>query len=184
MSATDRQRWDAIYQERQNQPYPSPDPLLFQHTPPGLGRDRALDVAGRLAQNGLWLASHGYVVDVMEISRVALARAQAEAAVRGLRTLNFFQVDLDEVTLEPDTYDFVCVFRYLQRGFFPQIRAAVKHGGRVVYQTFNLGYLALVPEFNRRFLLEIGELAGYFADWNIVYANERTHVSQIVAVKP
>ncbi len=184
MSAADRQRWDAIYTGRENQPHPTPDPFLFQHTPPAEGDALALDLAAGLAQNGLWLATQGYSVDVMEISRVALARAQAEAAARGLRRLNFFQVDLENASLEPDIYDFVCVFRYLQRSLFPQLRAIIKPGGRIVYSTFNLNYLALMPDFNRRFLLEPGELSGMFADWNILYSSERTHVSQLVAVKP
>ncbi len=184
MSAADRQRWDTFYAGRENQPPPPPDPFLFQHTPPADGEARALDLAAGLAQNGLWLATQGYTVDVMEISRVALARAQAEAAARGLRRLNFFQVDLDSTALEPDVYDFVCLFRYLQRSLFPQLRAIVKPGGRIVYETFNLNYLALNPDFNRRFLLEPGELSGMFADWQIIYSSERTHVSQLVAVKP
>ena len=185
MSAADRQRWDAIYHQRANQPYPAPDPLLFQHTPPPAnGSARALDLAAGLAQNGLWLAAQGYTVDVMEISRVALTRAQAEAAARGLHRLNFFQVDLENAALERDVYDFVCVFRFLQRDFFSQLRTVVKPGGRLVYQTFNVNHLDQSPDFNRAYLLESGELTAAFSDWHIVYSREHSDVSQLVAIKP
>jgi len=185
MSARDRVRWDDIYREREGQPFPAPDPLLFQYTPiPEPGQDwRALDLAGGFGQNGLWLAAQGYVVDVMDISRVALLRGKAEMTRRNLRSLNFLQVDLDSATLETNHYDLICVFRYLKRDLFPQLREAVRPGGRVIYETFNLRYLNLVPQFNREFLLAPGELAGYFSGWNFLYNTEEQHISRLVAVK-
>src|SRR5438128_2045223 len=107
MSARDRLRWDAIYRETQQVVYPPPDPLLFQYTPPLADETerRAMDLAAGLGQNGLWLAAQGYLTDVADISRVALTRAQAEAVHRGLRNLNFLQLDLDDVLLPSETYD-------------------------------------------------------------------------------
>ena len=160
MSAEDRIRWDAIYRERANEPYPPPDPLLFEYTPPVTPEReyRALDLAAGHGQNGLWLAAQGYTVDIMDISRLALLRAQAEMATRNLRNANLLPVDLDSVELSTDFYDVVCVFRYLKRDLFPQLRACIRPGGRIIYETFNVRYRGLVPEFNPAFLLEIGEL--------------------------
>src|SRR5262245_51995262 len=112
MSARDRLRWDAIYRDTQNATYPAPDPLLFQYTPPpdDEREHRAMDLAAGLGQNGLWLAAQGYLTDVADISRVALTRAQAESVHRGLRNLNFLQLDLDDVLLPSETYDMLCVF--------------------------------------------------------------------------
>lgn len=185
MSARDRLRWDTAYRERAAQAYPPPDPLLFQHTPPlrAPGAAAALDLAAGLGQNGLWLAAQGYTVDLVEISRVALTRAQEEAARRDLHGINFFQLDLDGGGLETAAYDLVCVFRFLSRPLMPQIRAAVKPGGRIVYQTFNTRYQMIKPDVNPDYLLQIGELAGLFGDWKIVYSSEPAHVSQLVAIK-
>ena len=58
----------------------------------------ALDLASGLGQNGLWLASQGYTVDLIDISRVALTKARDEANRRRLRNVNFFQLDLDNAT--------------------------------------------------------------------------------------
>lgn len=188
MTVRDRMRWDTYYQQLPESQYPPPDPLLFQFTPPvepGTTREyRALDLASGLGQNGLWLATQGYTTDLLDISREALRRAQEQAARTQVRSLNFHQVDLDEVALKSEAYDLVCVFRYLKRDLFPRIRACVRSGGRVIYQTFNVHYLERAPDFNREFLLEPGELAGYFSDWRILWNHEQDHISQLVAVKP
>ena len=182
MTARDRVHWDAVYRDRADDPYPDPDPLLYQSAPPlrRAGSATALDLAAGVGQNGLWLAGQGYVVDLVEISRVALTRAQTEAAQRGLRSVNFFQLDLDGGGLETEAYDLVCVFRYLNRALMPRIRAAVKPGGRVVYQTFNVRK----PDMNPEYLLGLGELAGFFGDWHVLRSSEPADVSQLVAIKP
>lgn len=189
MTARDRLRWDTYYQKTPDDDYPDPDPLLFQFTPSVLNMTaghefRALDLAAGVGQNGLWLATQGYTTDLLDISREALKRAQEQAAQQHIRSLNFLQVDLDEVALKSEAYDLVCVFRYLKRDLFPRIRACVRPNGRVIYQTFNTSYLRHVPDFNPDFLLQPGELASYFDDWRILLNHELDHVSQIVALKP
>lgn len=186
MSHEDRVRWDAVYRQRSQQPFPEPDPFLFDYTPPAnpLEGRRALDLAGGQGQNGLWLAQQGYTVDVMDISRMALARGRQEMIARGLRNLNFLPVDLDAVDLEPDRYDLVCVFRYLKRELFPSLRTCVRPGGRVIYETFNTRYQQIVPAFNPVFLLEPGELPALFDGWRLLHASDTQHISRLVALKP
>jgi len=184
MTAEDRVRWDTYFRSRAHDPYPDPDPLLLQFTPPAVGEMRALDLCGGLGQNGLWLAEQGYTVDIMDISRVALNRARVEMTLRNLRSVNLLQVDVDELQLELATYDLVCVFRYLQRELFPQIARAVRPGGRVIYETFHVGYLESVPNFNRAFLLERGELRQQFVGWRRLYDEETDQIARLVAVKP
>jgi SAM-dependent methyltransferase len=184
MSELDRQRWDNIYRQRSQEPFPEPDPLLFEFTPPPEGEERALDLAAGMGQNGLWLASQGYVVDVIDISRMALIRGRNEMARRDLRNINFLLQDLDHMDLEDDYYALVCVFRYLKRDLFSQVRACTQSGGRVIYETFNRSYLKIVPNFNVDFLLEPGELASYFADWKILHSSDSDHISRLAAIKP
>lgn len=186
MSAEDRIRWDRIYRQQTHDPFPQPDPLLLQFTPPLLeeASARALDLAGGFGQNGLWLAGIGYQVDIMDISRVALQRARGEMAMRNLRNINLLQIDVDQLELDEETYNLVCVFRYLKRELFGQIKASIQPGGRILYETFNIRYLDLVPGFNTAFLLQPGELAEIFGQWNLLFAEENDHNSRIVAVKP
>jgi tellurite methyltransferase len=184
MSADDRVRWDTYFRSRARDPFPDPDPLLLQATPPAGAGMRALDLCGGLGQNGLWLAEQGYVVDVMDISRVALNRARVEMTLRNLRSVNLLQTDVDTLQLEPETYDLICVFRYLRRDLFPKIARALRPGGRVIYETFHVGYLEHVPNFNRAFLLERGELRQHFEGWRVLHDVETDQFAQLVAVKP
>ncbi len=186
MSAADRIRWDKVYKQRARDPYPDPNPMLLQFSPPvqsDQGRT-ALDLAGGLGQNALWLAQEGYSVDLMDISRIALNRARTEMTVRNLRNINLLQVDVDDIELKSGAYDLVTVTHYMVRDLFPPIKESVRSGGRVIYDTYNIRYLDLVPEFNTSFLLSIGELKSYFNDWQIIHEEEEDHNSRIVAVKP
>lgn len=184
MSADDRVRWDTIFRQQAHLPYPAPDPLVLQFTPPPAPEARALDLCAGMGQNGLWLAEQGYLADIMDISRVALQRARTEMTIRNLRNVNLLQTDVDLLRLDRQQYDLVCVCRYLRRDLFTRIAASVKPGGRVIYETYNLDYLQQVPNFNRRFLLQPNELAAFFASWTLLHQEEVGGVSQIVAVRP
>ncbi|MBZ0280044.1 MAG: methyltransferase domain-containing protein [Anaerolineae bacterium] len=185
MSGKDRLRWDEIYRDKpEGVPFPTPDPLLFEFTPLVIGEARALDLAAGLGQNGLWLAAQCYTVDLIDISRVALLRAQAEMGKRGLRNINLYPVDLDNHDLSGTPYQLVCVFRYLNRDLFPKLRNCIAPGGRIIYETFNQRYLQIAPDFNPNYVLNPGELTAHFADWKIIHHLEATHVTQLVAIKP
>jgi 2-polyprenyl-3-methyl-5-hydroxy-6-metoxy-1,4-benzoquinol methylase len=186
MSAQIRIHWDQYYHAIAGEAYPPADPVLFAATPPPRRGEepRALDLACGLGQNGLWLAEQGYSVDLLDISREALRQAQAQAAARGIRSVNFRQVDLDEIALQSEAYDLICVFRFLHRDLFPTIRAAVKPGGRVVYGSYTLLYHEHAPYIDPRELLQPGELAGYFADWHLLRHEANGDFAQVVAQRP
>ncbi len=199
MSALERQHWNEQYAQSKSRKYPDPDPLLLQYTPPSTRRHagakdgveewvssstHALDLACGVGQNGLWLAQQGYHVDLLDISREGLARAQTTALERGLSNVNFMLGDLDEVALKNEAYDLLCVFRYLKRDLLPRIRMAIRGQGRVIYQTYTTDYLATRPTMNPEYLLRPGELERYFADWKILYSTELSGVAKLVAIKP
>jgi SAM-dependent methyltransferase len=188
MAARDQALWDARYGQLAAGPYPMPDPLLLQYAPPPALLERqpayALDLACGLGQNGLWLARQGYTVDLMDISRAALLRAQQEAGAYGVRSVNFMLRDLDEVALTPNYYDLVCVFRYFNPALLPRLRACVRPGGRVVYQTFNRLAAGQSPALLPDHLVEPGELEGYFGDWRLLFHTSSGIHAAVVAVKP
>jgi SAM-dependent methyltransferase len=185
VSRADHQRWDARYEARAGEPFPPPDPLLLQYTPPAHdGRDRALDLACGRGQNGLWLAEQGYTVDLLDVSRVALTLARDEAGRRNLRSLNFLSADLDTPDLDTGVYDLICVFRFLSRPLFPALRAAIRPGGRVLYETYHTGHLQQHPTFNPAHVLDRGELETQFSDWRVLRCFESDTFAQIVTLKP
>jgi SAM-dependent methyltransferase len=186
VSAQDRAKWNTRYRSRAGEDYPRPDLLLLDYTPaiPLNTRPRALDLAGGVGQNGLWLAEQGYTVDILDISRVALDRASAEMGVRGVRTVNLLCIDLDDAPLMPDSYDLVCVFRFFNRAVLPRLAACVKAGGRVIYETFNLSILETRPDFPSDYCVRTGELAAAFGKWRVLRDTEAGAFSQFVAIKP
>jgi 2-polyprenyl-3-methyl-5-hydroxy-6-metoxy-1,4-benzoquinol methylase len=95
MSEKDRERWDAKWQSRLDSPF-EPHPLLLRKQELLAGDGFALDLACGRGQNSLWLARLGYDVLGVDISRVALKAAKADASRHGLsERLRFEQVDLD-----------------------------------------------------------------------------------------
>jgi len=185
MSARDRAKWNQTYQAKADLPYPHPDLLLLDYTPVAWGSEaRALDLAGGRGQNGLWLASQGYTVDIVDISRVALDSAREMMAERGLRNVNLLAVDLDRYTLPPDTYDVVCVFRFLNRRLLGDLANTLKSGGRLIYETFSLQYLDENPDFNPEFCLLDGELTAAFEGWRVLLNASEGPTARFVARKP
>ncbi len=185
MSARDRAKWNQTYQAKACSPYPHPDLLLLDYTPAAQDHDaRALDLAGGRGQNGLWLASQGYIVDIMDISRVALDSAHEMMTERGLRNINLLAVDLETFTLPPDSYDIVCVFRFLNRRLFGDIANAVKSGGRVIYETFTLRHLDESPDFNPEYCLLDDELSAAFEGWRVLLNDSDGPTARFVARKP
>jgi len=146
-----------------------------------------LDLACGWGQNALWLAEQGYEVDAVDISGVALARGREEAARRGLR-VRFIQADLDDYRLPVAAYDLIVVFYYLERRLIPDLRAALRPGGLLVYETFNQAIRTLRPEIQPRYLLEAGELQRLFAGWEMLDHHDgrpgKEMASGIVARRP
>lgn len=188
MSLEERAYWDHYYRNKRgsSKDYPAPDPILFEFVPPIFEQrpHRALEIACGYGQNALWIASQGYITDAIDISRVALAVAQVRASKLALKHVNLLPKDLDDATLEKNAYDVVCVFRFVKRGLIPDLRAAVRPGGRIIYMAHNTDMLQTDPTQDPEQLLRVGELVGYFADWKILNMLNINGVSQLVAVKP
>jgi SAM-dependent methyltransferase len=101
----------------------------------GLTPGRALDVACGEGGDALWLAEHGWVVDAVDVSQVALDRAAAQAQARGLQDrVTWQQGDVLAWSPPTSTYDLVSV-TFLQfpaeprRRAYAALAAAVSPGG-------------------------------------------------------
>jgi len=132
---------------------------------------RALDIACGVGQNAIWLAQHGFVVDAVDISPVALEYGQQAAARAGV-AVNFIQADLDVWTPEAEIYELVFGFRYLNRRLWPCLQRALRPGGWLLYQTFNFRKLNSYSDSPAEYLLDVGELSRAFAGWEIVESGD------------
>ncbi len=188
MTGSDRRRWDRKYAAGEGPAHFRPNRLLTENQNLLTG-GQALDVACGFGGNALYLASLGYRVDAIDVSAVALARAQREARRRGLQ-VNLVQADLAHWWLPLSHYDLIIVFFYLNRQLLPLLGAALRPGGLLFQANRNKRFLEIRPGFNPDYLLEPGELhrLASTAGLEIVhYADspaDRRYNSQIIARRP
>jgi len=136
----------------------------FKNVRPG----KALDVAMGRGRHAVLLARLGFQTFGVDINHAALAAARREDG-----RIRAWCADLTVSPLPASTFDLVVVARYLQRDLFDAIKAAVKSGGCVIYETFTVAQLAhgtgpKSPEH----LLRPGELRSLFADWTVLFYEE------------
>ncbi|HEU5059823.1 MAG TPA: methyltransferase domain-containing protein [Kofleriaceae bacterium] len=139
----------------------SPLPSAVSGLPPG----RALDLASGAGRHAIWLAERGWQVVAVDGARAGVDIMLAEAARRGVADrIEAHVADLMSrprgFALEPDGYDLVCDFYFLDRSLFPDIRAAVRPGGLFVAAIHLAG-----PDDPPDRLLAPGELARIVAPW-------------------
>jgi SAM-dependent methyltransferase len=158
--------WDERYRRGEHINY-EPAPLLLQAAA-GLPPGQALDVACGTGRNALWLARQGWQVTAVDASAVGVGLAQDRA---GSLAVDWRVADLErgEFVIAPESYDLICVFYYLQRGLFPAVCAGLRPGGLFA------GAIHIADghnDMNPAFLLQPGELRGFFPAWRILYHEE------------
>ena len=153
-----------------------------------------LDLACGLGRNGLYLAALEIPVIFADRDPQALA-----AIAERLKTQHWpgelWQVDLEQGTpLSGSRFAVVLVFNYLHRPLLEGIRQSVLPGGLLLYETFTREQAQYGRPSNPDYLLQAGELAAGFADWEILQSEEgierddtgavRRAFANVVARKP
>jgi tellurite methyltransferase len=180
----DRDRWDARHAAHRDS-IPQPDAFLIEHADL-LSGGRALDLACGTGSSSIFLAEHGYVVEAIDISAVAISKLQREAQARRL-PIHPFVADLDAFPLPVDRYDLVVVFAFFSPTLMPAIAGALRHGGLLIYATYNHRHTSIKPGFNRDYLVPRGGLTPYFPELSILVdepeAGESGNISRLIAVR-
>jgi SAM-dependent methyltransferase len=115
-----------------------------EYLKPGL---RALVPGDGQGRNGIWLAQRGLLVDTVDVSPLAVAKAQELAKARGAK-LNIELADLTSWTWPQDRYDIVAA---LYVHFFDSDRprmhramlGALKPGGILIMEAFRIEQLEM-----------------------------------------
>jgi SAM-dependent methyltransferase len=169
--------WDERYR-RGDYATLEPSPLLGRAVElcEGGGRARrALDVACGAGRHALFLAARGFNVTAVDASRVGVELLRERARARGLEVdARVADLERGEFPVEPEAYDLVCDFYYLQRDLFPALRAGVRRGGLLVAAIHLSDGDPRARPMNPDFLLEPGELRAAFDDWHILHYRETT----------
>jgi SAM-dependent methyltransferase len=172
MSQDDQIRWDRQHAERQTEQEAAPFlRAIFESqrwdVPPG----RALDIACCTGRHALFLAERGFEVTAVDISPVALAHG-AERARQKSFSISWQQADLENYTLEAGAYGLIVNIDYLQRSLLPMIKAALKVGGLVIFETYLIDQQTVGHPKNPNYLLRHNELLESFRDFRVLYYRE------------
>jgi tellurite methyltransferase len=135
----------------------------------------------------LYLARQGLTATGIDRSRDALESGR-EAATRANLKASFVQADLTRFALPRGAFSVVICFKYRDRIWYPSIRAALRPGGLLIFETYTLehrkyGHKPLDPAH----LLERHELLQAFGDWEIIFYREvwiGRGAASLVARKP
>ena len=150
---------------------PAPWLLDHRHLLPGAGN--ALDLACGRGRHALWLGQRGLTTDAIDLNADAIAFVNAEAARLGLPVRGIVaDLETGAPVLPRDTYDLIVVVHYLHRPLWPSLRAALRRGGVLVYETFTTAQAARGKPTNPEFLLEPGELRELVAPWDVLAERE------------
>jgi SAM-dependent methyltransferase len=186
----DRERWNARWRERAGELEDESSFIADQpvHIP---SRGRALDLAGGAGRNAIWLARRGFDVTLVDVSDVALDKAEARAQRLGLvAKMRFLRVDLEGPLPFAPLFDLVAVVHYLDRERRDTFAELLVEGGVLLVANPTLTNLERHARPSAAYLVERGELARWVCDcgmdllatredWN----DEGIHEASVIARK-
>jgi tellurite methyltransferase len=153
-----------------------------------LPRGKVLDIAMGSGRNTIYLAKMGFEVEGVDISenavKTALQMAQENNVVIQAQVLDLEK----DYQIKSSTYDIIICFNYLQRSLMPQIKAGLKIGGMIVYETFIIDQIRFGRPRNPDFLLKYNELLDMFRDFRCLRYREgiiedRKAIASLIAEK-
>ena len=180
----DKDRWDNKYNTDVYLFGEKPVPFLVDNVHL-LPKGKVLDIAMGEGRNGVYLATQGFDVLGLDISEKGLEKAHRLAEKNNV-TIESRVADLESFELEPNTYDVILCTYYMQRNLYKKFQSALKPGGMVVVETYNVDYLKY-QRFNRKWALDTNELLDIFKGMRIIryqdYDDGKEAYSSIIAQK-
>ncbi|MCX8043282.1 MAG: class I SAM-dependent methyltransferase [Desulfobacterota bacterium] len=173
--AMDGNTWEERYRQRKPGMMPEPARLLrdYEHLLTG---GTALDIAAGEGQNGIFLASRGYTVTCVDRSSSAVALIRANAAAQGV-TIEAVAADVLTYPIPEQAYDVILNFYFLERSLLPAIKAGLKKGGFLFFETYTIEQQRFNGPHNPVFLLQPNELLNACLDLFILFYHERIDMS-------
>lgn len=152
----------------------SPNPLLqqviennllaFSHNAPL----NALDLGCGGGRDAVFLAEQGWQVTAIDQESRVLERAK-RLAENNRQQVNWRCCNLRQADCLPnDQFDLILMMRFLNRDLYQYIRQHTRPGGYVLIQTFVEGVEVFGSPKNPQFILQKGELAKVFAEYEVI----------------
>ena len=180
----DKDRWNSKYETEVYLFGEKPIPFLVDNVHI-LRKGKVLDIAMGEGRNGVYLATQGFEVLGLDISEKGLEKAH-NLAKKNKVTIETKVVDLESFTLEPNSYDVILCTYYMQKDLFKQFQSALKPGGMIVVETYNVDYLKYA-QFSRKWALDTNEMLDIFKGLRVIryqdYDDGKEAYSSIIAQK-
>ena len=169
---SDQKRWDKRFRGKEFAFGKESNPLLRRHIRL-LPKGKALDIAAGEGRNAVFLAQHGFDVDVVDISEMGLKKARKFAQEMGVK-IHTVLSDLDTYQIEKERYDLIADFYFLRRSLIPKIKKGLKKGGRVIFETYILEHrnLATSGPKQAKYFLKPNELLKLFNGFRVLRYRE------------
>ena len=169
---SDQKRWDKRFRGKEFAFGKEANPFLRRHIRL-LPKGKALDIAAGEGRNAVFLAQHGFDVDVVDISEMGLKKARKFAQEMGVK-IHTVLSDLDTYQIEKERYDLIADFYFLRRSLIPKIKKGLKKGGRVIFETYILEHrnLATSGPKQAKYFLKPNELLKLFNGFRVLRYRE------------
>jgi tellurite methyltransferase len=177
----DKRKWDNRYT---NDSAITDAAALLRENAHLLNGGKALDVAMGTGSNAVLLAAHGFEVEGVDISSVAVTSVRQHAEKNGL-AITAIEADLTNYQIQERAYDVIVDFYYLDRNIIPQLKQGLKTGGLIFFETYTEEQRRFGGISNPDYLLKPNELLFSFLDYFIISYHERivteSHGSKAIA---
>ena len=178
----DRIKWNDKYLK--GDPITAPSRIVKKHALLS-HRGKALDIAAGKGRNAIFLAQHGFSVEAVDISDVALKPLAGLYA-----NLHPICADLDTFDIPSNRYSLIINIRFLARRLFPLIVEGLVPGGMLIFESYLIEAKKEGP-LCRDYLLRKNELLHAFWGLHTVYyregetpdRNDHGQVASLVAMK-
>ena len=162
--------WNRRYREGFYNGATEPHVLLKRFWPTIPGRHVA-DIAMGNGRDALFLSEKGFFVTGLEGSVEAIKISKETMAQKNLFIWPVLG-DAGALPYRKNSFDCVIVFYFLQREAVDEIKALLKKGGILIYETFLKRQNDIDRPRNPAYLLDDGELIGYFKGFELLFYEE------------
>mgnify|MGYP001177506329 CR=1 FL=1 len=148
-------------------------------------RSRVLDMGMGEGRNAVYLARLGHKVIGVDISSVAVEKANALA--REFSTeIKGVVASLDNYPIKSETFDVILSFYYVDRGLIEKMKEWLKPGGYIFYEAHTEEKLTEGKLLNKNYLVQKGEVLKFFKGMRVIRFEEpsdKSYRSSIIVQK-
>ena len=139
---------------------------------------KVLDLAMSEGRNTVYMASKGHDVTGIDISSVAIKKANTLAREKGVRFKGIV-ADLLKYDFNEHEFDVVLCYYFLERSLIKKIKKWVKPGGFIIFEGYTIND-PVESKNNKDYLLKENELLLLFSDYQVLFYEELLHTQRSV----